>query len=437
MNKQARRTVALVAVLAMVAGCNSAATDEGNSKPVDDSSSAAAATTDRDQQFVRGQIPEEDEARASQLVAGLKAQLQQDLAALRERVEVAAEADKARLYAELNPVPDFVSDMLKLVQTFPEAPSTFDGALAGLGYADSRQRDVLMNYLLDQWPARLNYRKIVDYLLQQVPAPQIEEWFDKVIAAAPHGVVQAEAMMGFKTYFDQKPVFAKTLRFNPDIAEQIPQEQRAYIDAPLNAVRKAKLADYLQAVIDKYGDLEYSGSGFGSTDTFGQMARQELFELNHLNVGDVAPDIVGQDLDGATFRLSDYRGKVVMLDFWGQWCPPCRRMYPYERELVRQLTGLPFALIGVNSDRELETARASVRDEKLPWRNFWSGPQGTSGPIARQWNISEWPTVYLIDGDGVIRYKQVLGNDIERGIETLLAELGHIVDLAPVEVAAR
>ena len=125
-----------------------------------------------------------------------------------------------------------------------------------------------------------------------------------------------------------------------------------------------------------------------------------------------------------------------MLDFWGQWCPPCRRMYPYERELVRRMSGLPFALLGVNSDRDLDVAKASVRDEKLPWRNFWNGPEGTAGPIAKLYNVSEWPTVYLIDADGVIRFKCALGNDIEKGIEILMAELGHDVDLEPVTKVA-
>jgi hypothetical protein len=53
--------------------------------------------------------------------------------------------------------------------------------------------------------------------------------------------------------------------------------------------------------------------------TLGEVARAELFELRHLRVGKVAPDIAGEDLDGVKFKLSDYRGKVVVLDFWGDW----------------------------------------------------------------------------------------------------------------------
>jgi hypothetical protein len=72
-----------------------------------------------------------------------------------------------------------------------------------------------------------------------------------------------------------------------------------------------------EAVLNGYADcprLRRENDG-----TLGEVARAELFELRHLRVGKVAPDIKGEDLDGVPFKLSDYRGKVVVLDFWGDW----------------------------------------------------------------------------------------------------------------------
>ena len=123
--------------------------------------------------------------------------------------------------------------------------------------------------------------------------------------------------------------------------------------------------------------------------------------------------------------LTKKHGKVVMLDFWGQWCGPCRAMFPHQRRLIKNLVGKPFVLIGVNSDRKLQTAIRTTADENLVWRNFWCGPRGRMGPIAKKWNVSAWPTVYLIDAKGVIRYKEVFGPDIDQGIEVLLNEMGH------------
>ena len=99
-----------------------------------------------------------------------------------------------------------------------------------------------------------------------------------------------------------------------------------------------------------------SGLPFGAktqgrpVQNIGQMATEMLFSLQHLQVGKPAPNIEAEDLDGLTFSLTEYRGKIVMLDFWGHWCRPCRAMYGHEQQLVEKLGRTPFALIGVNSD---------------------------------------------------------------------------------------
>jgi hypothetical protein len=76
-------------------------------------------------------------------------------------------------------------------------------------------------------------------------------------------------------------------------------------------------------------------------------------------------------------------------------------MYPHERSLVKQYEGRPFVIIGVNSDADRETVKKATAQEKLTWRSFWDGGS-TDGPIARQWNVSGWPTLYVIDHRGVI-----------------------------------
>jgi len=73
-------------------------------------------------------------------------------------------------------------------------------------------------------------------------------------------------------------------------------------------------------------------------------------------IGLVAPDIVGKDYDNATFKLSDYRGKVVVLYFTGEWCGPCRSEYPYQRLMLEVHKSKPFAIVGVNSDGKVDVA---------------------------------------------------------------------------------
>ena len=96
-------------------------------------------------------------------------------------------------------------------------------------------------------------------------------------------------------------------------------------------------------------------------------------------------------------------------------------MYPHERSLVRELADKPFALLGVNSDTDREVIKEVVIEKDLPWRSFWNGGS-TSGPISTQWNVSGWPTVYVLDAKGVIRHKNPRGPELDAAIEALIAE---------------
>ena len=80
-------------------------------------------------------------------------------------------------------------------------------------------------------------------------------------------------------------------------------------------------------------------------------------------------------------------------------------MFPHERSLVKKLADKPFALIGVNSDRDLKELKPVLEEEQITWRSFWNGPMGTGGPISTEWNVHGWPTLYIIDHKGVIRHK--------------------------------
>ncbi len=133
-------------------------------------------------------------------------------------------------------------------------------------------------------------------------------------------------------------------------------------------------------------------------------AKRGLFELNHLTVGKVAPEPPAGtvDLAGKPAKLSDYRGKVVLLDFWLVNCPPCRKMIPHSKALVQKLAGKPFAFVAVNGDHAKEEAEAFLKGQSLPWVQWWGGPQGG---MARAWNMSPFPTVMLLDANGVVRAK--------------------------------
>ncbi len=94
-------------------------------------------------------------------------------------------------------------------------------------------------------------------------------------------------------------------------------------------------------------------------------------------------------------------------------------MYPHERSLVEQYAEAPFVIVGVNSDDTIETLQAVMKKEKLTWPSFFDGG-GTGGPIATQWGVRGWPTIFVLDREGVIRYRG--RGDLDKNIADLVEE---------------
>lgn len=96
-------------------------------------------------------------------------------------------------------------------------------------------------------------------------------------------------------------------------------------------------------------------------------------------------------------------------------------MYAHERSLVERLKDKPFALIGVNSDSK-ERVLEAMKKNNITWRSFWDGGK-TGGPIATKWAVTGWPTIYVLDSKGVIRFKNVRGEAMDKAVDELLAEM--------------
>ena len=137
-----------------------------------------------------------------------------------------------------------------------------------------------------------------------------------------------------------------------------------------------------------------------------------------IKVGQVAPEIEGDDLDGRFFKLSEQRGKVVVLLFWGHWCRLCHDQYPHERTLVERLNGKHAVVLGVNSDEDRGLIATQNARHQINWRSWWDGEMW--GSVARTWQLPGWPGVFVIDAQGVIRAVNPLGAELDRVVDELL-----------------
>jgi thiol-disulfide isomerase/thioredoxin len=177
-------------------------------------------------------------------------------------------------------------------------------------------------------------------------------------------------------------------------------------------------ADRLAKEAEKYFDRV--AKEFGDVEDLADQAKGDLFELRNLSIGKTAPDISGKDGEDKELKLTEYRGKVVVLDFWASWCGPCMAMVPHERELVKRLDGKPFAFVGVNVDDTKADLNRAQKANRMTWRSFFDG---RSGPIGKEWNIRAYPTIFVLDHKGVIRYKGVRGRAMDEAVDTLLKEM--------------
>ena len=123
-----------------------------------------------------------------------------------------------------------------------------------------------------------------------------------------------------------------------------------------------------ERAIRECGDLSWGNvSCKGHREwTIADLARSELYDLRYLAVGKVAPEITGEDIDGKPLKLSEFRGKIVVLTFWSTGCAPCMRLVSHERTLVQHLAGKPFVLLGINGDDDREQARNVVQPRGSP-----------------------------------------------------------------------
>ena len=130
--------------------------------------------------------------------------------------------------------------------------------------------------------------------------------------------------------------------------------------------------------------------------------------------GKLVPDFSTTDLDGNPISLQQYRGKVVLLDFWGVWCGPCIAEMPNLKRVYNTYKDQGFDIIGVSLDDEESELRNYIKENDIQWRQIFSGERWVDDPLAQQYEIRGVPAPWLIDRDGKLISHQARGEDLER-----------------------
>lgn len=151
-------------------------------------------------------------------------------------------------------------------------------------------------------------------------------------------------------------------------------------------------------------------------DGFRQRVRGKLYRMENLVVGKAAPELTGKGADGNELRLSDHRGKVVVLDFWGFWCGSCREELPHLKALAARHPD-DLVVFGVNAGDSPDVFRTQARLNEIAWPNIVLGDD-FSLPI--DLGIDMYPTTFVLDRTGTIRAVDP-GDDLDRLVAELVA----------------
>jgi len=157
-------------------------------------------------------------------------------------------------------------------------------------------------------------------------------------------------------------------------------------------------------------------------------AKGFINEIEHLQIGMVAPDFETKTLDGKTVALKSLRGKVVLLNFWATWCAPCITEIPTLQDLSKRFAGKPFEILSISLDDSKEALTGLLNVKPVPGIHTWD-EKGPENPVSETYNVQALPALFVLDHRGAIRHRDPKPEELLKLIEPL-------VEAAPRDAAA-
>lgn len=139
-------------------------------------------------------------------------------------------------------------------------------------------------------------------------------------------------------------------------------------------------------------------------------------------IGAIAPELAFKDPDGNIRKLSDLRGKVVLVDFWASWCGPCRRESPNVRNVYTKYHDKGFEVFSVSLDRDYNNWVKAIKDDQLVWPNHVSDLKYWSSEAAAIYGVRSIPSMFLLDREGRIVAKDLRGEALDKAVKQMVEQ---------------
>jgi peroxiredoxin len=145
----------------------------------------------------------------------------------------------------------------------------------------------------------------------------------------------------------------------------------------------------------------------------------KMLGLKTVSIGQIAPDFQLPDQNGKEFKLSDFRGKYILLDFWASWCAPCREENPNIVKQFERFKGKNFSVLGISLDDDRASWLQAIKDDQLNWSHL-SELKKWDGKVSILYKIEGIPASFLLDPKGKIIAKNLRGAELELFLEKTL-----------------
>ena len=208
---------------------------------------------------------------------------------------------------------------------------------------------------------------------------------------------------------------------NPTLQALVPQQIEQLLSKNKEVIMSAFLVTFFEQEFEShaalYAEIRDALIKIHPTDPYVKHLNDRLKSV--LLPGMEAPEISMKDTEGNTRRLSDLRGKVVLIDFWASWCGPCRRENPNVVKLYKKYHDRGFEIYSVSLDKEKSAWLKAIKDDGLVWPNHVSDLNGWTSSGGKTYGIMSVPSTVLVDKDGKIIARNLRGSELEKKLSEI------------------